>query len=272
MIKNQLFAGIDVGSLTAKAVLIEKEGRLLAWKIISVLPDPVDSAKKVFGEVLNSVDCKVTDVIFTVSTGYGREKVEEAGLSQRNVSEISCHGFGAWFLNPNVRTVIDIGGQDAKVIRVDEKGRLKNFVMNDKCAAGTGQFLEVMSKILGIGVEEIGEISKKSKKPVELSNRCAIYAEIEVIHWLQKGLSREDIAAGINRAFAERIAALASRVIPEKDLMITGGVAKNAGVRKELERMLRLKLFLPDIDPQIMGAYGAALIAREEFMDESGRM
>ncbi len=258
-----LFAGIDIGSLTAEAVVVE-DSKITAAESMSVLPNPVDSAKEVMGRLLEKNGLKLENIRYTVSTGYGRERIQSEGMAQENISEISCHGFGAYTLEPDVRTVIDIGGQDAKVIKVNKAGKLENFVMNDKCAAGTGQFLEVMSKTLGVGLEELGPMSRGSRKPTEMSNRCAIYVETEVIHFLQRGVSKVDIAAGVNRAMAERVLALARRVKPEKEVMITGGVAKNVAVKDELEKMLKVRLVKSRIDPQLIGAYGAALFAQRE--------
>jgi (R)-2-hydroxyacyl-CoA dehydratese activating ATPase len=258
-----LFAGIDIGSLTAEAVIIE-DGKIIASEIISVLPNPVDSAQKVLGLVLQKSGVKPEQIKYTVSTGYGREKLQSQGMAQENLSEISCHGLGAFTLNPEVRTIVDIGGQDAKVIKMNSSGKLENFVMNDKCAAGTGHFLEVMSKALGVSLDELGVISQGSKKPVQMSNRCTIYIETEVIHYLQRGVPKVDVAAGINIAMAERALALVRRVKPEKEAMITGGVAKNVAVRDELQKMLNLKFVIPSIDPQLIGAYGAAVFAQEK--------
>ncbi len=258
-----LFAGIDIGSLTAEAVIV-KDGEIVASETMNVLPNPVDSAREVMSRALEKGGIRQEDIRYTVSTGYGREKIQEVGMARENISEISCHGLGAFTLNPDVRTVIDIGGQDAKVIKVNSEGRLENFVMNDKCAAGTGHFLEVMSRTLGVSLDELGPMSRGSRKPVEMSNRCTIYVETEVIHYLQRGVSKVDVAAGINRAMAERVLALARRVKPEREIMITGGVAKNSAVREELQRMLGVRLIGSGIDPQLIGAFGAAMYAQRE--------
>ena len=264
------FAGIDVGSLTAQAVLIE-DGRTpmlktigvrLLSRSIRVKPNPLDSARTVMGELLSENGLAWADITYCVSTGYGRDRVEGEGLAQENVSEISCHGVGAFALAPRVRTIIDIGGQDAKVIRVDERGDLVNFVMNDKCAAGTGRFLEVMSRTLGISFEELGPLALKARGKIELSSRCSIFAETEVLHYLQKGHEMADLASGVCRSMAGRVMALVRRVGYEKEVMMTGGVAKNVAVRAELERMLNLRMLFPSLDPQLMGAYGAAVLAQ----------
>ena len=264
------FAGIDVGSLTAQAVLIEDGktqilkslGVRLLSHSISVRPNPLDSARTVMGGLLDESGLSWSDITYCVSTGYGRDSVQAEGLAQANVSEISCHGTGAYSLAPHVRTIIDIGGQDAKVIRMDQGGDLVNFVMNDKCAAGTGRFLEVMSRTLGVGFEELGPLAFRARGKVELSSRCSIFAETEVLHYLQKGAEKSDLAAGVTRSMADRVMALARRVGVEKDVMMTGGVAKNVAVRSELEKMLGLRMIAPSIDPQLIGAYGAAVMAR----------
>ena len=256
------FAGIDVGSLTAEAVIVDdNKMEIVHAQSMNVLPNPVDSAKEVMRRVLKKLDLSWDSLAYTVSTGYGREKIEKKKLAGENISEISCHGYGAFCACPDIRTVIDIGGQDAKVIKLNAKGDLVDFAMNDKCAAGTGHFLEIMSKALGVGLDEIGPISLGSKKPVEMSNRCSIYVETEVIHYIQRGVSKIDLAAGINRAMAERVFALVRRIGPEDSLMMTGGVAKNVAVRSELEKMLKKRMVVPKIDPQIIGAYGAEMLA-----------
>ena len=256
-----LFAGIDIGSLTAEAVILQ-DGRVVAHHRMSVRPNPLDSAREVLASALDQGGLDPKDIHYTVSTGYGRETIQNEGMAQENVSEISCHGFGAHCLAPQVRTVIDIGGQDAKVIRLTENGELDDFVMNDKCAAGTGHFLEIMSKALDVELEELGPLSQQAKKVVEISNRCSIYAETEVIHYLQRGHDKADVAAGISRAMAVRVQALVRRVGLERDVMMTGGVAKNIAVRTELEKMFKVRMVTPRLDPQIVGAYGAARLAQ----------
>jgi (R)-2-hydroxyacyl-CoA dehydratese activating ATPase len=264
------FAGIDVGSLTAQAVLINDGGTPMLRtvgvkplsKSIRVKPNPLDSALAVMGELLEEQGLTWNDITYCVSTGYGRDKIQGEGLALENVSEISCHGIGAFSVAPHVRTIIDIGGQDAKVIRMDDKGSLVNFVMNDKCAAGTGRFLEVMSRTLGISFEDLGDLALGAPGRVELSSRCSIFAETEVLHYLQKGCDKTDLAAGICRSMADRVMALVRRVGVEKEVMMTGGVAKNVAVRAELERMLNVRMITPTLDPQIMGAYGAAVLAQ----------
>ena len=258
-----LFAGIDVGSLTAEGVIVNN-GNILAYQQMSVRPNPVDSAREVMDQALAKAGLDWKDISYSVATGYGREQIQSVGMAQENISEISCHGFGAFCLANSVRTVVDIGGQDAKVIRLNKNGDLENFVMNDKCAAGTGHFLEVMSRALDTSLDALGPLSQGSRDPVKMSNRCSIFVETEVIHCLQRGVSKTDIAAGISIAMAERVFALVRRVGLESEVMMTGGVAKNIGVKSALEKLLKVRMLTPKIDPQIIGAFGAAMFAQKQ--------
>jgi predicted CoA-substrate-specific enzyme activase len=259
-----IVAGCDVGSLTAEAVIMSGE-EILAAEIIGVRPKPEQSARDVMERALEKAHLTLKDIDYCVSTGYGREKIP---FARDNVSEISCHGKGAHWLVPSVRTVIDVGGQDCKVIRVDAAGKLQNFIMNDKCAAGTGRFLEVMAKTLGVRLEEIGPLSLLAKNPVVITSMCSIYAQTEVAAFIAEEADRHDLAAGITRAMAERVKSLAMRVGVEEDVVITGGVAKNIGVVKSLEGMLRVSTKKLSVDPQIVGALGGALFAREKIAPE----
>ncbi len=256
------YAGIDVGSLTAEAILLD-DTRVVASATRAAQANPLDSAREVLGEVCRARGISASTVDYTVSTGYGREAIEAEGLAQQNLSEISCHGYGAWCLVPRVRTIIDIGGQDAKAIKVDEHGGLDRFAMNDKCAAGTGHFLEHMGRTLEVALEELGRLAQSARRPVHMSSRCTIFVETEVLHFLQRGHSRADIAAGVADAMAERVSALARRVHPERALTMTGGVAKNVAVRREVERRLGLPMVDLRFDPQLVGAYGAARLAAQ---------
>jgi len=254
-----LVAGCDVGSLTAKALLME-DGSILSGEVRRVKPRPELSAREVMEEALRKAGRRWEEVAYCVGTGYGRVRIP---FAQENVSEISCHGKGAQWLVPSARTVIDIGGQDCKVIRVDGEGRLVNFVMNDKCAAGAGRFLELMARTLGVGVEELGRLSLSSSRPVPITNLCTVYARSEVLFHLAEGARAEDLAAGINQAMASRVKALASRVGVEREVVLSGGVAKNEGVVRYLGEMLGVPLVRLEFDPQLVGALGAALFAWE---------
>jgi predicted CoA-substrate-specific enzyme activase len=254
-----IVAGCDVGSLSAEAVIM-RNGSIISSEIIRVRPRPEQSASDVMGKALSKAGLTYQDIEHCVSTGYGRERIP---FANSNISEISCHGKGAQWLIPSVRTVIDVGGQDCKVIRVDENGKLMNFVMNDKCAAGTGRFLELMAKVLRVGIEDLGPHALSSEKPVPITNMCSIFAESEVLHHIYEGKDQTDIVAGINRAMAERVQSLVKRVGIEKDICITGGVAKNIGVVSHLEEMLEVSAEKLTVDPQIVGALGASLFAEE---------
>jgi (R)-2-hydroxyacyl-CoA dehydratese activating ATPase len=258
--------GIDVGSLTAEAVAVD-QGRVVASTRISVRPDPVDSATAVLADLEETLRARGSTgqaVGQRVVTGYGRERIIEAGLAQRQVSEISCHGFGAFCAAPKVRTIIDIGGQDAKVIRVDDRGELQDFAMNDKCAAGAGHFLELMSRTLEVSLDELGPLALGARRAVEMSSRCSIFIETEVIHSLQRGVTRAELAAGVCAAMAERVVSLVRRVGVAPAVAMTGGVAKNSAVRREVEKRLALRLVDFTLDPQLIGAYGAAMLAQRE--------
>jgi (R)-2-hydroxyacyl-CoA dehydratese activating ATPase len=199
---------------------------------------------------------------FCVGTGYGRERIPFAGKA---MSEIACHAKGARWLLPTVRTIIDIGGQDCKAIRLDDKGNVARFITNDKCASGTGRFLEVMARILGVELEELGRISAQASSPVNLAATCTAWAQAEVILHLNSNASKADLAAGINDAMAARVAILAKSVGMEKDVCMTGGVAKNQGVVGAMEKQLGAPIRRLRMDPQLMGALGAAVFAREKL-------
>ncbi|GAB4323809.1 MAG: hypothetical protein Kow0069_29100 [Promethearchaeota archaeon] len=193
-----------------------------------------------------------------VATGYGREKVP---FVQKSLSEISCHGRGAHELDPSVRTVVGVGGQDCKVVKLDGDGDLVDFVMNEKCAAGTGRYLELMSQLLGVDLPDLGALTFKAKRPVTITSSCSIYAQAEVLRHLAQKAKIADVAAGVNRAMAERVQKMAARLTLDPQFVVTGGVAKNAGVVWELERLMKVKFNSLPFDPQLVGALGAAHFA-----------
>ncbi|MCL5958513.1 MAG: acyl-CoA dehydratase activase, partial [Chloroflexi bacterium] len=193
------------------------------------------------------------------STGYGRKAVP---FSQKAVSEIICHAKGAFSLNPATRLIVDIGGQDSKVIQVENSGRVVDFLMNDKCAAGTGRFLEVMAAVLNMTLDELGPRSLLGRDPCVITSTCTVFAETEVISLRAQGRSREDIVAGIHKAIASRIGIMAKSIKVQSEAVFAGGVAKNIGVKRAIEEQIGLELSVPE-EPQIMGALGAALLARE---------
>ncbi|UWG98728.1 acyl-CoA dehydratase activase [Dehalobacter sp. DCM] len=261
-----IFAGVDVGSLSAEAVLMEND-KLLASYIITVKPNPVTSATLVMEEVLKLTGLKQSDIAYCVSTGYGRERIP---FSQHDVSEISCHGKGAFWANNNVRTIIDVGGQDSKLIRIDENGDLDDFMMNDKCAAGTGRFLEGIAKTFGIHVSELGPLALNGKNSVPISSICTVYTQFDVMGLLADGRSREDIALGVADSLAIRLNRMVTQIKIKDELCCTGGVAKNAAVVKSIEKVTGKKVTsLGDTDPQIIGALGAAIYAKERYLKEN---
>lgn len=255
-----IVAGCDVGSLTAKAIIM-KDDKLLAGEVIRVLANPEASAQEVMGIALKKTGLSLNDIAFCVGTGYGREKIS---FVNESVSEITCHAKGAQWLIPSVRTIIDIGGQDCKATKIDKDGNIVKFLTNDKCAAGTGRFLEVMAELLNVKLEDLGSLTAKSKECLELSATCTVWAQSEVVYHINDKRSVEDIGAAVNLTMANRMAILANRLGVEKDVCMTGGVAKNIGVRKELEKLIDVKIKKIRKDPQLMGAIGAAILARQK--------
>jgi len=257
--------GCDVGSLTSKGVLI-KDNRVIGSEIIKSKVKPQESADAVMSAVLEKCGLSRDEVQYWIGTGYGRDKIN---FVDETLSEIACHGKGAKWLLPATRTVIDIGGQDAKTFKIDENGHVERFITNDKCASGTGRFLEVMAKVLGLEMEEMGRLSAKAASPVTFAASCTVWAQADVIKYLNSGYNIEDIAAGINNAMANRVAVLVSTIKAEKEICMTGGVAKNAGVVNALEKLIGQKIRrIRKEDPQLAGAIGAALYAGEKLKQE----
>lgn len=258
-----IVAGIDVGSLTTKVLLMDaaEKDRVLSFHLVRSGSDFRKAMETAVEEALKSAGLRLEDLRFAVSTGYGREIV---GFSNRKVTEITCHARGAKHLFPEVHTVIDIGGQDSKVISIDDRGGVANFTMNDKCAAGTGRFLEVMASALDVEIGQLGELSAQSHQQVKVSSMCTVFAESEVISLLSKECSKADIAAAIHESIARRITGMVSQIGMRERVVMVGGVAKNSGVVRSLERMLGTTFLIPP-EPQINGALGAALIAAEQL-------
>lgn len=252
-------AGIDIGAGTAKVVILEDD-RMLSGSVVPVGGDVVQAIDEVMRSALEGAGLSLPDLDCVVSTGYGRDAVSFADAS---TTEIICHAAGVHYLLPHVKTIIDIGAQDSKVIRIDEQGRVADFVMNDKCAAGTGRFLEVMAHVLGLELGDMGPMSLRSTSPCTISSTCTVFAETEVVSLRAQGQAVEDLIAGIHRAIAGRVITMGSSIRLEKETAFTGGVAKNSGVRKALEEAGGIRLVVPD-RPQETGALGAALIARSK--------
>ena len=253
-------AGIDIGAGTAKTVILEND-EIVAGVVIPVSGNVNKAIDEVIAKALDKAGLSLQSLEFVVSTGYGRDAVSFADYS---TTEIICHASGVHFLMPHARTIVDIGAQDSKVIRVNDKGQVTDFVMNDKCAAGTGRFLEVMAQVLGLTLDEMGPLSLTSKNLCNISSTCTVFAETEVVSLRAQGKAVEDLIAGIHKAIASRVVIMGSSIRFEKETVFTGGVAKNIGVQKALEEAGGFNCTVP-AEPQITGALGAALIARAEL-------
>lgn len=256
--KTMFYAGIDIGSTITKIVIANRV-EILASVIQRTGAEHRRRAHRVMDRALVQAELCVDDLDYIVATGYGRINVP---FADAKVTEITCHMRGVSWLHPDVRTIIDIGGQDCKGIKVKD-GRLDDFIMNDKCAAGTGRFFEIIAKVLGIDLEEIGPLSLTSTNPAEISNLCTVFAEQEALSRLSEGVPIADIAAGIHKANAGRIYSMVRKIKIEEAVAITGGGAKNSGLCRSLQQRLQLPVFIPP-EPLITGALGAALIAGEK--------
>ena len=251
--------GIDSGSTSTNAVILNGNREIIASAVIRTGAKSSESAQRILEGILQKANLQRSDLTKIVSTGYGRVSIP---FADENVTEISCHGKGAHYLNPEIRTILDIGGQDSKAIHLNEKGDVTDFVMNDKCAAGTGRFLEIMARTLEVDISELGPLSLKSTENIEISSMCSVFAESEVISLIAQNKETSDIAHGIHMAIAAKAISLMRRVGLEPGYMMTGGVAKNPGVVKVLEEQLKAPLFISE-EPEIVGALGAALYGLE---------
>ncbi len=259
-----IVAGVDIGSRGSKAVIMQ-DGRILSYSICETGPESAKTAYMTMNEALEGTGLALEDMEYVVGTGYGRVLIP---FSNENISEISCHAKGAiWFL-PDVRTILDMGGQDCKAINVDERGRVTRFIMNDKCAGGTGRFMEVISDVLQVPLEEIGPLSLQSQVDIPFNTICTLFAKSEALSMRKKGTKESDILADLYKAIGTRCHNLLKRISIESDFTITGGIAKNAGMVKAIEEKLEMKAVLTE-DPQIAGAVGAALFAAERLMDKT---
>jgi len=264
--KDLITAGVDVGSVGSKAAIMIN-GEAYSWATTRTGSNSPESANKILSMALEGTGLKVSDLKYTVGTGYGRVNVP---MANKAITEIACHAKGANYIwGPSVRTVLDVGGQDIKAIRCDETGRVVSFIMNDKCAAGTGRGMEVFADLLKIPIEEIGAISLKvDEEPPPVSCTCVAFAKTEAIGLLRKGWSKEKVLAAYTRAMAMRMANLINRVGLEKEFVITGGQSKNIGIVSRIEVILGVKcLPMPNwrkdgLDPMVAGAFGAALFGK----------
>lgn len=252
--------GIDIGSTTSKCVILE-DGRTIVAKSLVKAGTGTSGPDGAYNEVLHSAGLTQDEIAFTMATGYGRKTYPAADAE---MSELSCHGKGVFFMEPECRTIIDIGGQDAKVILLSSNGTISNFVMNDKCAAGTGRFLDVMARILQLDISELEQYAAKSEHPCSISSTCTVFAESEVISQLSNNVDLSDLVAGICSSVAKRTAALAKRTAITDKVCMSGGVAKNGGVRNALAKELGREVIQVK-DAQYMGALGAALAAYDKI-------
>ncbi len=257
-------AGVDIGAATAKAVVLRNNGEevIKTSSLIHTGRDVLGSGERVLTAALKKagISFSIDKIDYIVATGYGRVSLS---CAHKTMTEIACHAKGACTTNPSTRFIIDIGGQDSKAIRVDEKGNVRAFVMNDKCAAGSGRFLEVMAGVLETKIEDFGEISLQGKEPCMMSSVCTIFAESEMVTLRAERKPLEDLVAGIHYSIARRVAKMAAPLGFVDDVVFTGGVAKNAGMKKALEDEIKHKIIIPLEDPQLNGALGAALFAHE---------
>ncbi|ACA54212.1 2-hydroxyglutaryl-CoA dehydratase [Clostridium botulinum] len=251
--------GLDIGSTTSKGVII-KDGKEIVASVLVPVGTGTSGPLKLIKELKEKSNLTEKDIEKTVVTGYGRIQYKDA---DKQISELSCHAKGVAFLIPGARTIIDIGGQDAKAMKLNDKGKLINFIMNDKCAAGTGRFLDVMAGVLETNVSKLGEISEKSTKEVSISSTCTVFAESEVISHLSANAKKEDIVAGIHTSVVRRVSTLAMRVGIEDQVVMVGGVARNKGIVKAMEKELGHDIKVPEL-AQLTGSLGAAIYAFEE--------
>lgn len=254
-----IVAGIDIGSLSTDTVILDENKRILSYRIVPTGASSKKACNTSFKESIDLAQVKRKDIGYVLSTGYGRKSVD---FANDQVTEITCHARGLHFMHPQTRSIIDVGGQDSKAIAINDRGKVMKFAMNDKCAAGTGRFLEVMAMALEIGLEEMGDLSLQSNEVVSVSSMCTVFAESEVVSLIADGKLVKDIVNGIHLSISGRVLGLLDRVGAKEVISMSGGVAKNIGVVKAIEKKLEVSLYIPE-EPQIMGALGAALIALE---------
>lgn len=263
MTKEIYTMGVDIGSTASKAVVLKNGEEIAAHATINVGAG-TSGPSRVIKEVLEKACLAEKDIDFIMGTGYGRNALEEADFQ---MSELSCHAKGAYFLFPNVKTIIDIGGQDAKALKIGDGGMLENFVMNDKCAAGTGRFLDVIARVLEVDVSDLENLDAKATKDVSISSTCTVFAESEVISQLAGGAKIEDIVKGIHDSIASRVGSLAKRVGLQDDIVFTGGVALNKGMVRALEQNTGHTILTSPLC-QLNGALGAAIFAYQKVKNK----
>ncbi len=257
---------MDIGSRTIKVVIME-EGRMIFSSMSDSIFQGPEGASKALSGALELSGIKKDDLEGMMATGYGRFQFHG---SEEHISEISCHARGIHWYYPTVRTILDIGGQDSKAINCDERGRLTNFILNSKCAGGTGRFLEVMADLLDVPLEELGELSQRSKKDISFSTVCVIFAKTEALNMLRRGVDKSDIVAGLHNSIASVSSAMLRKISLKSDFSITGGVAKNRDVVEKVGEKVGMVPFIAP-DPQLVGAVGAALFAEKRLNGKIGK-
>lgn len=259
-----LTMGIDIGSTTCKGIIL-KDGAAILGRALVQLGTGTEGPQRVFQDALTTAGLTRGAIDRIMVTGYGRFTFDDADNQK---SEITCHAKGIHFLLPTARTVIDIGGQDIKALHLNDRGMLENFVMNDKCAAGTGRFLDVMAGVINVKTEDLGRLSLDAKEEVSISNTCTVFAESEVISKLSANVRLADLIAGIHTSVAKRVASLVFRAGLVKDVALSGGVALNQGIIRALSRELKTDILVHP-DCQLAGALGAALLAHQELVNQA---
>ena len=261
--RMKYFGGCDAGSTYTKCVIIDENGKILAAVTKRSRINPVLSAKDALDEAVSQVDGlnSAEELTYLIGTGYGRNKVP---FADENISEISCHAMGVHVTDPSVKAIIDIGGQDVKRIAIDTDGTVLNFAMNDKCAAGTGRFFESMARAFEMSLDEFSNLSLTAKNVIPITAQCAVFAESEVISLVGEGKPMEEIAAGIQLSVAKRCFVMAKKAGAADSVTLTGGCAKNEGLKKAIEKVLKINVVDLPTDPQLMGALGAAEYARQK--------
>ena len=256
------FGGCDVGSTYTKCVILDENGKMVADVTNRSKINPVQSAEIALKDACDQVEGLTPEKLtYLIGTGYGRNKVP---FADENISEISCHAMGVHVTNPSVKAIIDIGGQDVKGIAIDTDGTVKNFAMNDKCAAGTGRFFEAMAHAFEMSLPEFSKLSLKAKNTIPITAQCTVFAESEVISLVGEGKPMDEIAAGIELAVAKRCFVMAKKAGATDSITLTGGCAKNDGLKQAIEKVLKIKVVDLAIVPQLMGALGAAEYARQK--------
>ena len=259
MSNGHYYVGIDSGSTSTDVAILDKDKNLVAGVILPTGAGAAAGADRALEAALEQAGLTKEDIAATVTTGYGRSAIQ---LGDKSITEITCHARGAFFLDPSVRTIIDIGGQDSKVIRIDDQGNVVNFVMNDKCAAGTGRFLELMARTLELSMDEMSTAGLDWKEEITISSMCTVFAESEVVSLIAQNKRQADIIHGLNQSVASKTCALCRRIGGEPNYMMTGGVSKNKGVVEAIQKQLGVRLVISD-RAQLNGALGAALFALE---------